>query len=235
MDKKMVFEHYCDLLDDLREQSLAFQNFLIHNDTDEDWVFDNAEVACGATRAALIDTQNDYPYIVKWDIDYDEWGDSSSAREVEIYKEAKYCGLASYFTEAVYLGEYRRIVWAHIIEGYYNEKLGYDLVGLKDPTGNINYYIYKNGKYSLYKEHTFNGTTLQILDKKIDGYKQVEFLYDNDKITSYQEVKMDIIKNTYALDNNDITGNQFYLFYANNSIKSAYLRQCFISSHYYLK
>ena len=104
----------------------------------------------------------------------------------------------------------------NIIEGYYNEKLGYDLVGLKDQTGNINYYIYKNGKYSLYKEHTFNGTTLQILDKKIDGYKQVEFLYDNDKITSYQEVKMDIIKNTYALDNNDITGNQFYLFYAKN-------------------
>ena len=104
----------------------------------------------------------------------------------------------------------------NIIEGYYNEKLGYDLVGLKDALGNINYYIYKNGKYSLYKEHTFNGTTLQILDKKIDGYKQVEFLYDNDKITSYQEVKMDIIKNTYALDNNDITGNQFYLFYAKN-------------------
>lgn len=104
----------------------------------------------------------------------------------------------------------------NIIEGYYNEKLGYDLVGLKDLKGNINYYIYKNGKYSLYKEHTFNGTTLQILDKKIDGYKQVEFLYDNDKITSYQEVKMNIIKNTYALDNNDITGNQFYLFYAKN-------------------
>lgn len=104
----------------------------------------------------------------------------------------------------------------NIIEGYYNEKLGYDLVGLKDTTGKINYYIYKNGKYSLYKEHTFNGTTLQILDKKIDGYKAVEFIYDDDKITSYQEVKMDLIKNTYALDNNDISGNQFYLFYAKN-------------------
>lgn len=104
----------------------------------------------------------------------------------------------------------------NIIEGYYNEKLGYDLVGLKDTAGKINYYIYKNGKYSLYKEHTFNGTTLQILDKKIDGYKAVEFIYDDDKITSYQEVKMDLIKNTYALDNNDISGNQFYLFYAKN-------------------
>ena len=104
----------------------------------------------------------------------------------------------------------------NIIEGYYNEKLGYDLVGLKDNNGNINYYIYKNNKYTLYKEYTFNGTTLQILDKEIPNYKPVEFVYNNDKISSYQEVKMDIIKNTYALDNNDITGNQFYLFYAKN-------------------
>lgn len=133
MDKKMVFEHYCNLLDDLREQSLAFQNFLIHNDTDEDWEFENAEVACGATRAALIDTQNDYPYIVKWDIDYDEWGDSSSAREVEIYKEAKYCGLASYFTEAVYLGEYRRIVRAHSIDGDYTELSDEEFLDAAEP------------------------------------------------------------------------------------------------------
>ena len=36
------------------------------------------------------------------------------------------------------------------------------------------------------------------------------------KIDGYQEVKLDIIKNTYALDNNEITGNNFYLFYAIN-------------------
>ena len=102
------------------------------------------------------------------------------------------------------------------IEGYYNEKLKYNLVGLKDNKGNINYYIYDKDTYTLYNEHTFNGTTLQILDKKVAGHKEVTFTYDNDKITSYQEVKMDILKNTYALDNNDIAGNQFYLFYAKN-------------------
>ena len=104
----------------------------------------------------------------------------------------------------------------NIIEGYYNEKLNYDLVGLKDSKGNINYYIYKNNKYSLYHEYSFNGTVLQILDKAVDGYKKTTFTYNNDKINSYQEVKMDLLKNTYALDNNDITGNQFYLFYAKN-------------------
>lgn len=102
------------------------------------------------------------------------------------------------------------------IEGYYNEKLKYNLVGLKDNKGNINYYIYDKDTYTIYNEHTFNGTTLQILDKKVAGHKEVTFTYDNDKITSYQEVKMDILKNTYALDNNDIAGNQFYLFYAKN-------------------
>ena len=104
----------------------------------------------------------------------------------------------------------------NIIEGYYNEKLKYDLVGLKDATGKINYYIYKNNKYILYNEHTFGGTTLEILDKKVSNLKKTSFTYDEAKITSYQEVKMNLIKNTYALDNNDITGNQFYLFYAKN-------------------
>ncbi len=104
----------------------------------------------------------------------------------------------------------------NIIEGYYNEKLDYQLVGLKDNAGNIEYYIYDNDKYKLYKEYTFNGTTLQILDKSINGCKKANFIYNNEKISSYQEVKIDILKNTYALDNEEINGNQFYLFYANN-------------------
>lgn len=103
------------------------------------------------------------------------------------------------------------------VDGYYNETLDYTLVGLKDEDGKIEYYIYKNGKYTLYKEYTFNGTTLQILDKQVDSnFKKTSFIYGDDKIESYQVVKLDILKNTYALDNNEITGNQFYLFYAKN-------------------
>ena len=104
-----------------------------------------------------------------------------------------------------------------VVPGYYNQTLGYTLVGLKDSKGKVNYYIYKNGRYTLYREYRFGGTTLQILDKDIDkGYKKTSFNYGGDKIPSYQEVKLDLIKNTYALDNNEITGNQFYLFYAKN-------------------
>ena len=102
------------------------------------------------------------------------------------------------------------------VEGYYNDKLKYTLVGLKDNKGNIEYYIYNNNKYALYKEYTFNGTVLQVLDKEVKGYKKVNFIYDDDKIDSYQEVKINLLKNTYAKENNDIAGNQFYLFYAKN-------------------
>ena len=103
------------------------------------------------------------------------------------------------------------------VDGYYNETLNYTLVGLKDKLGNIGYYIYKDGQYTLYNEQVFNGVVLRVLDKEIDkGYKKTYFSYDDTKITSYQEVKMDIIKNTYALDNSEIVGNNFYLFYAIN-------------------
>lgn len=90
-------------------------------------------------------------------------------------------------------------------------------MGLKDSDGNISYYIYKDGKYTLYKELTFNGMTLQLVLKDAPlGYKKTTFLYDGNKVDSYQEVKVDILKNTYALSDNDITGNQYYLFYAKN-------------------
>ena len=119
--------------------------------------------------------------------------------------------ISEYFTEkSIIIGE-------NTIPGYYNEKLNYQVIGLKDSSGNINYYIYDNGKYTLYKEYNFGSTILQILDKEVEGsYKRTSFTYDSDKINSYQEVKPDIIKNTYALDTENIIGNQFYLFHAKN-------------------
>lgn len=105
----------------------------------------------------------------------------------------------------------------NLIEGYYNELLKYEVVGLKDELGNIEYYIYTNNKYILYNEQVFNGKVLRILDKEVDGgYRKTSFSYDDEQIVSYQEVKLDILKNTYALDNNEISGNSFYLFYAIN-------------------
>ena len=112
MNKQQVFQHYCDMLDDMREESLVFQNFLIHPVGEiEHLEFRWSTVECGATRAAVIDSG--YPYIVKFDIETDMRGDSSSEREVEIYKEAKLCGLDGCFTEAEYLGDYCRTIYSY--------------------------------------------------------------------------------------------------------------------------
>ena len=119
--------------------------------------------------------------------------------------------ISEYFTEKdIKIGE-------ETIEGYYNETLKYEVIGLQDKKGNIEYYIYKNNRYTLYKEYTFGGTTLQILDKDINNhYVKSSFKYDGDTINGYQEAKVDLIKNTYALDKDNVVGNKFYLFYAKN-------------------
>ena len=119
--------------------------------------------------------------------------------------------ISDYFTDKdIKIGE-------DTVEGYYNEELKYEVVGLKNSKGDISYYIYKNNKYELYNEQIFNGMVLRILDKQLGNeYKKTSFSYNGRKIDGYQEVKLDILKNTYALDNNDISGNNFYLFYAIN-------------------
>lgn len=123
MDKEKVFNHYCKLLDEMREESMAFQDFLISLNSSNvyHWEFQVGNIECGATRAAVIDADNGYPYIVKFDIDTDDTGDSSCEREIKVYNAAKKRNLDRYFTEAIYLGEYRREVVSYNIDEYYDE------------------------------------------------------------------------------------------------------------------
>ncbi len=99
---------------------------------------------------------------------------------------------------------------------YYNDKTKYTLVGLKDKNGNSDYYIYDNGKYTLYKEYTFNGITLYLTGKEVDipNFKKSSFNYSDDKIEGYKLTDDNLIKKTYALDDSDL--KNFYLFYAVN-------------------
>ena len=99
---------------------------------------------------------------------------------------------------------------------YYNENTKYTLVGLKDKDGNANYYIYEDGKYTLYKEYTFNGITLYLTGKDVDipSFKKTSFNYDEDSLEGYQLTDNGLIKKTYALDDSDL--QNFYLFYAVN-------------------
>lgn len=119
--------------------------------------------------------------------------------------------VSEYFTEStVTIGE-------EIIDSYYYDKLDYNIIGLKDSNGLVKYFIYDGNDYIYYNEQVFNGVSLRILDKELsDGYIKKKFTYNDNEIFGYQEVKLDIIKNTYALSDNEIEGNNFYLFYAIN-------------------
>lgn len=99
---------------------------------------------------------------------------------------------------------------------YYNDKTKYTLVGLKDKNGNADYYIYADGKYTLYKEYTFNGITLYLTGKNVDipSFKKTSFNYDEDSLEGYKFSDDNLIKKTYALDDTDL--QNFYLFYAVN-------------------
>ena len=103
------------------------------------------------------------------------------------------------------------------VDGYFSETTNYSLVALTDADGETRLFKYNDGEYTLYKEYTFNGITLEYIDKKLDGeVKKSSFTYNDEVIPAYQNVKLDILKNTYAMEDNDIKGNQFYLFYGIN-------------------
>ena len=98
---------------------------------------------------------------------------------------------------------------------YHSKITGYTLVMLKDSNGVVNYYIYDNNKYSLYKEYTMGGITLYLTNKnyKDKNYKMTTFTYNDDEIKAYKLANNGIIKSTYAAD--ESTKN-FFLFYAIN-------------------
>lgn len=98
---------------------------------------------------------------------------------------------------------------------YYNDKTKYNLVVLKDSNDNYNYYIYDNGKYTLYKEYDFSGTKLFIIDKKMnkDNIVSTTLTIGEDEITAYV-IDKNKSNSTYALDNENV--NSYYLVYAMN-------------------
>jgi len=100
------------------------------------------------------------------------------------------------------------------VVGYYNEITKYYLVILRDNEGKCNYYLYNDGKYSLYKEKDLNGVKLYLLDsKKPNNYVERELTINDDKIKAYQ---LDTSKKntTYALEEDTISN--YYLVYAMN-------------------
>lgn len=83
------------------------------------------------------------------------------------------------------------------VPAFKNKTTGYTLVLLKDDKGNQNFYIYKDKKYILYKEYTFNKIILYPMElKKVPkGYKKTKITFNDDKIIAYKKNK----KSSYAI------------------------------------
>lgn len=120
MDKKMIFNHYANILDDLIEEYDFFKYyFQLPFSLDEDISYrneddhkspiflNNLNIKFGATRGCLID--NEYDWVVKFD-NPEEMNYGSCADEVNIYYKAFALGMEKYFAQPIYLGEYTKEV-----------------------------------------------------------------------------------------------------------------------------
>ena len=75
------------------------------------------------------------------------------------------------------------------VPGLYNKSTNTYLVGLKDEEGNVKLYTYKDGKYSLYKEFSFNSIiiTAAASDSIPKGYKEEKIKIGDDEVVAYKD------------------------------------------------
>ena len=115
MNKKVIFHHFSDIIDNMLSESFFWDTyfqapFMLEDtvegsDTDPS-VPENISLHFGASRGCIVD--EDYDWVVKFDLDGDYLYDSLCAREVDVFRMAQENNLDKYFTEAIYLGTYTR-------------------------------------------------------------------------------------------------------------------------------
>lgn len=75
------------------------------------------------------------------------------------------------------------------VPAYYNSTVDFTLVGLKDSSGNVNLYLYKDGQYTLYNEASFNSLGVYILDMDESlipkGYVETKINIGNQEVVAY--------------------------------------------------
>lgn len=118
MNKRAIFEHYSYILDSLIDNSVFWSVYFeqpygldtIYGDEEDNSLPSSVTLAYGATRACLIDDNEDW--VVKFDVSDDGLG-SCCDREVDIFRAAESAGLERYFADAIFLG-----VYEHTINSY---------------------------------------------------------------------------------------------------------------------
>ena len=114
MNKQAVFSHFSKILDDMIENSSFFSYYFQQPHSLDDIYGSYADVALsenlaikfGATRGCIVD--DEYDYVVKFDIDEDGITGSACEREESIYMRAKEEGFAPYFAEVEYIGSFTK-------------------------------------------------------------------------------------------------------------------------------
>lgn len=81
------------------------------------------------------------------------------------------------------------------IPAFKNDKLKYTLVGLKDPNGKIDLFIYKDNKYTKYNEFVNNKTSIVYLEAKEipKGFKKNQIKINDELTTVYEKEDITLI------------------------------------------
>ena len=189
MNKEKIFQHFSVIIDNMLDNSLFFDTFLqnpsymdnIIGSIDDIAVPDNIEIHFGASRACIID-QN-YNYVVKFDMESDVFGDSLCQREIDIYRAAKTKQLDNFFLEPVYIGTYCRTINF------------YDFFNIER---NMNWCDYNPEKFDndfMYAEDDFGEIHPITIEIPLYAYPKVEH-YSYSKLTPTEEKKYQKIINS---------------------------------------
>lgn len=116
MNKSAIFSHYTKIIDKMIDNSLFFKTYwqlphavdCLYGLENDNAFPDNLAIRFGVSRGCIID--DNYDYVVKFDIAHDTFGDSMCEREIDIFRAARANDLDAYFTEPIYLGAYERTI-----------------------------------------------------------------------------------------------------------------------------
>ena len=114
MNKKEVFKHYSEILDNLIDNSDFFKIYFQECYTlEEDMeITDSLSLCTGLSRGCLVD--KNYDYVVKFDIDVNYCGTCNN--EINIYENAKYNHVEKFFTQPMYLGTYIKSFDSYVLK-----------------------------------------------------------------------------------------------------------------------
>lgn len=208
MDKKAVFTHFSNILDNMIDESLFFDTFFqrpsaldydIKGSVDDLAVPENISIKFGVSRGCIIDKE--YDYVIKFDIETDdEDGGSLCEREVKYYHTAQKVDLAKYLAEAEYIGTYTKCITFYDIDKidrylnwYYYDKKEFDEDFMKNEEsfGPLNYINISIPLYAYKKASTYNYVMLGNFEH--EKYKNMADKFYSPLKREVQQIAIDFV------------------------------------------